>query len=493
MKKVFAQCFLGFLFSVTALLPSTSRAQAAPSPLLGSWSGQVHFQGENKRFGLRFERNEKHPLIALEDLPDLKIKNLGPLPIEQDGETYKIAAFPGHTITFRLAADKKSIAGAWTFDGHELTFDLAPGALAAPADAPSKGRVAEPAWTFKTSGAIWSSPAVAGGTVYFGSNDGMIYALKADSGKQVWQFKTGGAEMGGPTLEGRFLYALSDDGYLYKLARDEGKLVWQFDTHGGAVPRDVAGRYDTFSSAATVAGGTVFIGSADKRLYAVDARTGREKWHFDTQDIVRSRPAVADGRVFIGSFDHHVYAVDARDGSLQWKFDTGRHVVSSPAVWDGAVFIGSRCSDLFALDATTGKVNWKFFYWSSWVESSANIRDGIVYIGASDSQELFAIAPATGKQIWNFDTDGDSWSTPAVTEKRVYIGAVGTPGYFIPNHGGFFAVDRATGKEVWRFPMAVIPGREKDLYGAASSPAADHGMVFFGGLDGTFYAFRTDE
>jgi outer membrane protein assembly factor BamB len=491
MNKVFAQCFLGFLFSVTVLLPSTSRAQTAPSPLLGSWSGQVHFQGESKQFGLRFDRNEKHPLFAFEDFPDLKIKNLGPIPVQQEGETYKITAIPNHTITFRLSADKKSVAGVWTFDGHELTFDLAPGALTAPADAPPKGRVAEPAWTFKTGGAIWSSPAVAGGTVYFGSNDGMIYAVKAGSGKQVWQFKTGGAVVGGVTLEGRFLYALSDDGNLYKLAQHTGKLVWQFDTHGGAVPRDFAVRYDTLSSAATVAGGTVFIGSADKRLYAVDAQTGLEKWHFDTQDIVRSRPAVADGRVFIGSFDHHVYAVDARDGSLQWKFDTGRDVISSPAIWKGAVFIGSRSSDLFALDAATGKVNWKFFYWSSWVESSAKIRDGIVYIGSSDSHQLFAIDPATGKQIWNFDTDGDPWSTPAVTEKRAYIAAAGMPGYLIPMQGGFFAVDRATGKEVWRYPMAVIPG--KDLYGAASSPAADHGMVFFGGLDGTFYAFRTDE
>jgi glucose dehydrogenase len=78
-----------------------------------------------------------------------------------------------------------------------------------------------------------------------------------------------------------------------------------------------------------------------------------------------------------------------------------------------------------------------------------------------------------------------------VTDKRVYIGAVGVLNYIIDHHGGFFAVDRATGNPVWSYPMTVIPGSA--TYGVASSPAVDHGLVFFGGLDGTFYAFRTDD
>lgn len=75
-----------------------------------------------------------------------------------------------------------------------------------------------------------------------------------------------------------------------------------------------------------------------------------------------------------------------------------------------------------------------------------------------------------------------------VTGKGVYIGVVGVVNYFIEHKGGFFAVDRATGKIAWRFPMSVIPG--SFAYGVASSPAVAHGLVFFGGLDGTFYAFK---
>jgi outer membrane protein assembly factor BamB len=491
MKRLFAAWPCLLLLCAGLGLNATGLAQTTPDPLLGPWSGQVHYSRESKLMALRFELDKKNSTVMFFDLPDLKFHNLGPIPVKQQGDEYK-----AYVLSFRLASDKKNLSGLWSFDGHDLPFELKPGALPAQlAPQPAAGRVAQPAWTFKTGGAIWSSPAVAENTVYFGSNDGIIYALKADSGKPVWQFKTGGRVMGHPTLDGQYLYALSDDGCLYKLERKTGKPVWQFDTHGGSVARDMPGSgtdaYDYLTSATTVVDGTVYIGSADKKLYAVEAETGREKWHYDTQGIVRSTPTAADGRVFIGSRDHNIYAVDAKTGALKWKYDTLREVVSSPLVVDGTVYIGSRCSDLFALDATTGKVKWKYFYWSSWVESSTRMRDGILYVGSSDSQQLFAIDAATGKRIWSFDTDGSAWSTPTVTDKRVYIGAVGVLNYIIDHHGGFFAVDRATGNPVWRYPMTVIPGSA--TYGVASSPAVDHGLVFFGGLDGTFYAFRTDD
>jgi outer membrane protein assembly factor BamB len=103
---------------------------------------------------------------------------------------------------------------------------------------------------------------------------------------------------------------------------------------------------------------------------------------------------------------------------------------------------------------------------------------------------MFAIDAATGKRVWNSYTDGSAWSTPAVTERLVYIGVVGVKPYFIEHHGNFLAVDRATGQIVWRFPLSPIPGSV--TYGVASSPAVDRGLVYFGSLDGTFYAFRTE-
>lgn len=351
-------------------------AQATPDALLGVWSGRAHYGDESKPYAVRFEIDKKNRLVMFFDSPEMKFHNFGPFLLKQEGDEYKNAYF-----SFRLSPDQKSLEGATFFDGHHLPLELKRGALPpTPAPRPVSGRIAQPAWTFKTGSAIWSSPVMAENRVFFGNSDGIIYALNGKSGKPDWQYKTGGRVMGRPTLDGAYLYALSDDGHLYKLERRLGRLVWRFDTHGGAVARDLPGpksaAYDYQSSAATVVDGIVYIGSADKKLYAVSVETGQEKWHFDTGGIVRSTPAVADGQVFFGSYDNHVYAVDARTGALRWKFDTLEPVVSSPLVANGTVYIGSRSSDLFALDAATGKVKWKYFYWSSWVESSARLHKG---------------------------------------------------------------------------------------------------------------------
>jgi outer membrane protein assembly factor BamB len=463
--------------------------QTVPDMLVGTWSGHVHYSGESKLAALRFEFDDKRRVIvAFFSVPDLKLQDVGPITVEPQGDAYK-----AYQVTFHLALDRKSLTGRWSFDGHDLPFEMTPSApLVKRAPTPPVGPVAQPVWTFKTGGAVWSSPAVVGNTVYFGSDDGIVYAVSADLGYPRWQFQTGGRVRGRPTPDGAYLYALSDDGYLYELDRQSGKSVWRFDTHGGSVLRDGPGSgtavYDDFTSAATVSDGTVYVGSADKRLYALDAKTGLEKWHFDTEGMVRSTPAVVDGRVFFGSRDHRVYAVDARTGALEWRYDTLREVVSSPLVADGTVYIGSRASDLLALSAVTGQLRWKYFYWSSWVESSARIRNGTVYVGSSDAQQVFAIDAATGQRVWSADVDGSPWSTPAVTDDRVYIGVAGVLGYFIDHHGAFFALDRATGHVVWRYPMHPVLGAT--TYGVASSPAVGQGLVFFGGLDGTFYAFR---
>ena len=63
------------------------------------------------------------------------------------------------------------------------------------------------------------------------------------------------------------------------------------------------------TSSPAVAGGTVYIGSNDQQVYALDAATGHPRWSYTTQGAVTSRPAVAGGTVYIGSNDHEVYAL----------------------------------------------------------------------------------------------------------------------------------------------------------------------------------------
>ena len=118
------------------------------------------------------------------------------------------------------------------------------------------------------------------------------------------------------------------------------ELVWKFKT-------DV--RNVWFGSSPAIADGVVYVGSEDGRLYALDARTGQEKWSFQTFQSVVSSPAVAGGMIYIGSFDGRLYALDARTGQEKWSFKTGSQVLSSPAVAGGVVYFVDTEGYLYAV------------------------------------------------------------------------------------------------------------------------------------------------
>src|SRR6185312_15682995 len=88
-------------------------------------------------------------------------------------------------------------------------------------------------------------------------------------------------------------------------------LQWRFVTEGDVM------------SSPTVLGQTVYIGSGDGRLYALDRTEGTKKWSFDASNPIASSPAVGNGAVYVGTRDGHFFAVDAASGKQRWKFATG--------------------------------------------------------------------------------------------------------------------------------------------------------------------------
>lgn len=128
-----------------------------------------------------------------------------------------------------------------------------------------------------------------------------------------------------------------------------------------------------------VADGLLFLGSsADGKIRALDAATGRERWSFFTGGPVRFAPAAWKDRLFAAGDDGHLYCLRAADGRLLWKKRGGpsdRWVLGNdrvishwparggPVIADGVVYFGAGIwpSDgiyLHALDADTGQVRW---------------------------------------------------------------------------------------------------------------------------------------
>jgi outer membrane protein assembly factor BamB len=94
--------------------------------------------------------------------------------------------------------------------------------------------------------------------------------------------------------------------------------------------------------------GTVYIGSNDHKVYALNASTGTPIWNYTTGNDVSSAPAVAGGMVFVGSYDYNVYGLNASTGVRMWSYETGDGVSSSPVVVNGTVFIGSEDGSFYA-------------------------------------------------------------------------------------------------------------------------------------------------
>lgn len=386
-------------------------------------------------------------------------------------------------------------------------------------------------WTFHTGGKVISSPIVENGAVYFGSTDGKLYSVSASSGAENWHFATGTRITSSPAVYDHTVFFESYDGTFYALDDAAGSVRWKFLTEG---ERRFSGRnlhgikpagetmpdpFDFFLSSPAVWNGTVYFGSGDANIYALDARSGALKWKFRTGNVVHASPAIAAGTVFIGSWDSYFYALDAISGTLKWRYKTGDGPVihnqvgiqSSAAVADGMVYFGCRDSHLYALDAKTGSLNWSFNNKGSWVIGSPAAHNGYVYAATSDSGMFYSLDARTGKQ--GFSLNFNHWpmfSSPAVVGDYAYIGS---------HQGKLFAIDLAQGKVAWQFetPASKLIGPTytnadgtpnyraafaSDFYddlvvgvsnlmsvGAIlSSPAFAGGMLYFGSMDGNVYA-----
>jgi len=76
-------------------------------------------------------------------------------------------------------------------------------------------------------------------------------------------------------------------------------------------------------------------------VHAIDATTGKKAWTFTARARVDSSAAIAGGRVYIGSSDGRLYVLNAAGGEKEWEFDTGAPLTASPAIASGKVVIGS--------------------------------------------------------------------------------------------------------------------------------------------------------
>ncbi|TKX74224.1 pyrrolo-quinoline quinone [Halorubrum sp. GN11_10-6_MGM] len=262
------------------------------------------------------------------------------------------------------------------------------------------------------------------------------------SGQLFWKYPTSSKIQSSPTVVNGTLFVGSTDGTVYALEAETGRERWQFTTD------------DTVVSSPTVVDKTVFVGSDDGNVYALNAASGERQWHFETGESVQSSPTVADQTVFVKSNDGIVYALNATSGESQWRYKTTGSSPQSPVVVDGTLYIGTGTTgsshstgSVTALDISTGQVQWRFEPFefpcghSSLTVSNYTLFVGTWILHADKSKQgyVHALEPDTGDERWRVGLNGwvESTTVPTVAKNTLF-----TVTYSEKLH----AIDISTGK-----------------------------------------------
>ncbi len=321
-----------------------------------------------------------------------------------------------------------------------------------------------PVWETDLGGCIASSAAVGPGTVYMGwagpapcrrgkGETGGLAAVDLATGRVLWRFHTGNVESSPLVLRDLLFFAAyrtRSDSTVYALHLHPRRVAWTFH-----LPTKIA-------SSPALIGRTLFVAAYDRRLYSLDAFTGRLRWRSSalpehgarrmllalrsllkhaslTEAGYYATPTVAYGRVYLGSIDGVFSAFSAVTGSHRWSRYLGGAIYGSAAVWNDTVYVGSSSGAFVAFDAATGAIRWQRTL-PGRILGSPTVTNGLVYVSTLD-RETFALDAHDGTVQWRF---GDGQYSPLVHDgKRA----------FLVGKGRIYAVANAQ-RRVWGSPDA---------------------------------------
>ena len=326
--------------------------------------------------------------------------------------------------------------GEWAFAIPTMS---APGAMCGPACVPASPRAS-----------IYATPVVVGDLVcvgtYAGDGGKLVTINKLAPGdtegvplrsKGEWTYPSGaksiGAIVGSPVVVKDTLYVGSSDGKLYAMDAVYGEKKWEFDT-GGKIWTSPA-----------VEDGVVYVSNYNSKLFAVSSTDGSLLWEIQLPTAIASSLAISEGNIYFGTFGRYLYAVASVDGSKKWEFEGGNWFWSTPVVKDGVVYAGCLDHNVYALDASTGMKLWQFV--ADGPIASAPMLAGNFLVVASEAGDLYVLAPDSGDLVRTVSI-GYSVKSPLYAEGSVV--------YVHAGNRCVYAVDLQSGEKLWEFPYSDI-------------------------------------
>ncbi|MFC6716150.1 PQQ-binding-like beta-propeller repeat protein [Natrialbaceae archaeon GCM10025810] len=191
-----------------------------------------------------------------------------------------------------------------------------------------------------------------------------------------------------------------------------------------------------------------------------------EAWTAELRGPVRSSPVLDRDTVFVGTSEGDVHAVDSRTGHRRWVFETAAATEPSPVVTREFCYACTTDGTLYALDPSTGDERWQvdlegpidasptYVRTAAGFDAAGNFTasrtdpDGVLYVG--DSAGVVALEGTTGEELWRRETEAPVVGSPAVDDGRVFVGR---------RDEAVTALDAETGEESWTAPTnGVLAG-----------------------------------
>lgn len=263
------------------------------------------------------------------------------------------------------------------------------------------------------------------------------------------------------------------------------------------------------SDVAIAADGTIYYGSFDSELHALDSLDplGKEKWFFKTatSDAVLGSPAIAaDGTVYFGAQDGNLYAVYP-DGRLRWRYACG-DVVSAPNVGgDGTIYVSAKNRMVYAV-RPDGTKRWAVPVGGSdqYAQPVLSVDGAALYVANFDGR-LYTLKAADGSQVRYFETSGLAYPPAVGLDGTIYFGS-GDKNVYALNPDGSKKWSRPVGGAVDGPPalgadgVVYAPSDDGKLYTFSSGGTPgwlydSHRLTTYGptlGADGTVYLTAAD-
>jgi alcohol dehydrogenase (cytochrome c) len=280
--------------------------------------------------------------------------------------------------------------------------------------------------------------------------------------KVAWMHQSGDIRHGlhaTPLVIDGTIYYSGSSNRVFALNAATGEEIWHY--YAELDPIHEKSIFSFFNRGVTVGRGKVFVGTSDGRIIALDQKTGREQW---TAKLLEPKnchgcnftsPPQLAGDILIGGHtggDHaqrgKIYAVKADTGEVAWVFDTIR---DDPASWPADA-------------AKTGGGG-------AWLPGQYDPKHDLFFIGTSNAApdfdntarpgdnlytaSILALRPSTGELVWHHqEVPADSWDFDSPYE-FVFLEQDGRDLMIHLNKGGYVTVlDRKTGKIANVWPLA---------------------------------------